>query len=484
MLDEHNRELLDNLAARTRFGFAINRWEPGERYPYCEWANDIVAARTQIGRDELVGHEISFFALGNNEDALPLMRERLERHDRTPFEFEFTLPDGSTYWAECVVDLLERTPRGGYRYISETHAIDSHKELARFRDLLAATVDSEQDGVFIIRLRGENPLAPPILYTNPAFSRITGYTQEDLANGMYPRIFGTTTNLRDVEERSNEVLNGRAVVTELELYRKDGTRFWAEVRAHPLEHPTIHCALSIHDITERRRNQEAMQLLSEAVSQASDFMIVTDTTPLADGGPRVLYVNRSFLEATAYTEAEFIGEPYMRIFSPNNSTLLMTSIRNSIEAGETSYREVLARRKDGGEFWIEAVERPFVTRHGTQLRLLVGRDITHRRRSTMQLSLLFAAAEQATTPIVIYETDEHGRLTVSYENAIAARRGYYHLLELLAHDDAGDLPRRLDTGEVIEMVYERDGTSVWFYARAIRNEARLEAVLTQERFIR
>jgi PAS domain S-box-containing protein len=349
--------------------------------------------------------------------------------------------------------------------------------------LLTATIDSEQDGVFIVRLRGENPLTPPVLYANPAFSRITGYTQDDLANGVYPRIFGEFTNIRDVEERSRDVLSGRAVVTEVELARKDGSRFWAEVRAHPLESPAIHCALSIHDVTERRRNQEAMQLLSEAISQASDFMLVTDATSIAEGGPRIVYANRAFLDATGFTEAELIGQPYLCIYSSKNTQLLMRSIRNAIEDGKTSNREVLAQRKDGGEFWIEAVERPFLTRHGRKLRLLVGRDITHRRRSTTQLSLLYTAAEQALTPIIIYEFDNQGYPLVSYENEIAAVRGRYELVTIWARDDeaAAAMRERLARGDEVVLTYKEPGETVYFVARAIRSDARIEAVLTQER---
>jgi PAS domain S-box-containing protein len=481
--NSHHREILDNLVARASFGFIIYNWEPGERFPRCEWVNDAALARMRIAREAILADTSGFYSIDANARALAVMREHLERCDATAFDVEVTSAEGSSYWIECSVNTIERTPDGGYRYIVVTHAIDRRKEQEHFSDLLAATIDSEQDGVFIVRVRDEDPLKPPVIYANAAFSRITGYTQDDLANGIYPRILGERSDVESIGESSRAVQSGRAVVTEVELYRKDGSRFWAEVRAHPLEDPVVHCALSIHDITARRRNEEAMQLLYEAISQASDLMIVTDTTPISDGGPRILYVNRAFLEATGYEERELLGEPYLFIYSENNAPLLMKSIRGSIEAGEPSYREVLVRRKDGGDFWVESVERPFVTRHERQLRLLVGRDITIRRRSTTQLSLLYSAAELASTPIIIYEPACKNGLTVLYENEAAASREHYHLADIWQRDDdeARVVRERLTAGDLVDITYARNDERVHLTARAIRTESRIEAVLTQER---
>ena len=466
------------------------RWEPSERYPRYEWVNDAIVSRTKFDRELLLDEEPFFLRLGNNVRMVDLARESVLRDDPSPFEVELTARDGSSYWVEIVAQRLEPTIEGSLRFVLATHAISRRKEHERFRTILTAAIDSEPNGVFIVRLRGGSLLAPPVIYVNPAFARMTGYTQDDLAAGIYPRLLGDASNRLLVGENARAVLRGEAVVTEVQLYRKDGTTFWAEVRAHPLESPTIHCALTIHDVTERRSAQEAMNVLSEGVGQASDFMIVTDETAPSAGGPKILHVNRSFLDATGYQEAELIGSPYTIIYSPHNTPLVMDAIRRAIEADQPNYREVLAQRKDGSEFWIEFVDRPFSTRHGRRLRLMVGRDITVRRRSTNQLSLLFAATEQAETPVVIYDANDDNGLTLSYENESAAQRQHYHLLELWGRHDAEgrSIRRRLESGEVCIVTYTRTDDSgaselVQMAARPIRNESRLEAVLTQERML-
>ncbi|HTU69293.1 MAG TPA: PAS domain-containing protein [Candidatus Baltobacteraceae bacterium] len=486
---ENYLEILDAAARLAEYGFAVFRWESGERYPRYEWVNDAVVARTKVDRDELLGGTPTFLMLGDNVRLVDVARSRAESADPSPFEIELVNQDGSAYWIECVVQPLAPAPNGALRFVCATHVIDRRKEHEHFARLLSATIDNEPDGVFIVRLRGQNPLSPPVVYANPAFFRMTGYTADNLASGIYPRLFGEGTDRVLIGARAEALLRGEPVVGEVQLYRKDGSSFWADMSAHPLESPIIHCAITIHDTTERRAAQDAMSLLSEGIAQASDFIVVSDDTPLDQGGPKILYVNRSFLDATGYREDELTGQPYAVLFSPNNPPSLMESIRGEIQERRTNEREALVAGKDGGEFWIEFVDRPFTTRHGRHLRLLVGRDISARRRSSNQLSLLFAATEQASTPIVIYEPDAAGGLSISYENEAASKRGHYHLLSLWGgHDeDARNVRTQLERGEMVIATYAASGDDgpelIQMSARPVRNESRLEAILTQERVL-
>jgi PAS domain S-box-containing protein len=480
----------NTAAGLAQNGLTIFRWEPSKRYPRYEWANDIVVARTNMDRAELLGENPTFLSIGNNARLVDIARERIDTGDETPFEVELSLGDGSTYWVECAVRALEPAPDGALRFVCASHVIDRRKAYQRLSRLLSAMADNAPAGIFIVRLLDADLLSPPLVYTNPTFWRMTGYTQDELEDGVYPRILGEGTNRRLVGEYAQAVLRGESVVTELQLRRKDGTPFWAEVRAHPLEIPTIHCAVILLDTTARREAQDAMSLLTEGVAQASDFMIVTDDTQLTDGGPKILQVNRSFLEATGFVETELIGSPYTVMYSPHNPSSIMNAVRDAIEMEKPNYREVLAHRKDGSEFWIEFVDRPFTTRNGRRLRLMVGRDITLRRSSTNQLSLLFAVTEQAETPVIIYDADENGELAVSYENDAATRRHYYHLQELWKRGDTEGRSTRqgLERGEPADVTYthiDANGSVelVQMLARPIRNESRLEAILTYERVL-
>jgi PAS domain S-box-containing protein len=482
---------LDTAAHIAQLGVAIFRWEASQRFPVYEWANAIVTARTKIDSAAAESERSSFFERGNNAQLARMARAHLEACDEAPFEVEITTRSGDTYWIECVVRLLGTDPHGMVRFVLASREIERRKAHEAFGKLLSTAVDRQPDGVFIVRMDESNPLTPPLVYANAAFSHLTGFSQEDLAAGVYPALLGDRSDHPLVEEHARAIMSGRSIVTKLELTRKDGTRFRAEVRAHPIESPPVHCVLIVHDITDRWHEEEEMSLLSEAVSQASDFVIVTDDMLPSDGGPTILYVNPSFLDATGYETQELIGKPYLAIYSRKNTPKIMDAILAAIKQGNANYREILAARKDGSAFWIEFVERPFTTRHGRRLRLTIGRDITLRRRSSSQLSLLFAAAEHSKSPIVIYEPDEVAGLCITYENEAAAQLAYYHLITLWksADADSQSIRERLEHGEEVELTYAMptvqhgNQSIVHLTARAIRNESRVEAILTQERFV-
>lgn len=483
-------EVMETAARLAHNGLVVYRIEPGEPFPIYEWANEVVLARSQMEASELFGTETPFFMLGNNGRLAKLARERLKCADETPFEVELTAKDGSTYWIECVVRALRPASNGAFRFVCATHPIERRKEHEAFAQLLASAVDRQPEGVFIVRFSTTNLLTPTVVYINAAFTRLTGYSVGDLEAGTYPRILVGATGRATVQAQTLAVMRGESVVTELQLARKDGSRFWAEVRAHPIESPPVHGVLIINDITERRRDQEEMSLLSEAISNASDFVIVTDAIPPSEGGPSIVYVNRSFLEATGYEESHLIGRPYESIFAQHNTAPLMAAMRAAIEAGGPNYREALLARENGGDIWIEFVERPFETKFGRHLRLNIARDITLRRRASSQLSLLFSTAEKAATPIIIYEPSDDHHLTVAYENEAAAKTGHYHLLSLWSNGGAeGEQAReRLSSGEEYATSYaftQPDGRASVAYltASVIRNESRIEAILTQERIV-
>lgn len=355
--------------------------------------------------------------------------------------------------------------------------------------LLGAAIERQPLALFIVRFEGDNLLAPPVVYANPAFYELTGYTDAERARGLYPRIFGPATDLALVADSAEHVLRGEdVVVPEIQLYRRNGETFWARVHSHPIDFDLPHAALILEDITTQREREHRIALLDEAVEQALDFVMVTDSHTIAEGGPRFVYVNRPFFEATGYERDELIGQPYTTIYSPNNDPAAMEALRANIDAGKPNYREMIARRKDGSDFWIEFVAKPF-TSMGKHYRLSIGRDITLRKRAFNQIALLVATLEQSPNRIALYEPDISGELALSYENEPAANAGLYRALQLWnSQTEQGRQFRdRLLAGEEIQHVYTEqiDGAPalVELSVRGVRNGSEIGAFLSTERVL-
>lgn len=354
--------------------------------------------------------------------------------------------------------------------------------------LYNAALEESADAILIVDLTTlTGRLRPRIVFANDAYFELTGYDRADLADGIYPVILGRETDVAIVDSSVASILEGRSVEAEVRLYTKPCEPFWAFIRAHPLRSIPGYCVLTIHDVSEQRAARSTLDMLSEAVDNAMDFILVTELSGDEAGTPVFVYANRAFLEATGYERDDLTGKPYTTIYSSDNDPRLMDSIRANIETGAPNYREMRCRRKDGSDFWIEFVAKPFTDRHGHTMRISVGRDITLRRRTTNQMSLLFRAMAESPDRIILYELDSKtDSLESSFENDAALDRKRHTLLELL--DEREDIRAHLASGSAIEDIFVEDWppghqSVVALTANALRNGNRIEAVLTREQVL-
>ncbi|MCP3956486.1 MAG: response regulator [bacterium] len=72
------------------------------------------------------------------------------------------------------------------------------------------------------------------VYVNPAFTRMTGYSKEELI-GREPKILYGSKTKRSVLDRQRHLMDqGRSFVGEMVHYRKDGRQFFMETRLDPV----------------------------------------------------------------------------------------------------------------------------------------------------------------------------------------------------------------------------------------------------------
>ncbi len=358
--------------------------------------------------------------------------------------------------------------------------------------LFAATVEREQDGVFIIEINPEDIFRPRVVYANPAFFLLTGFGPDGVEAGLYPRLIGPDTNRKLIEDCAARVMDGQAVQCEVQLYREDATSFWASVRSHPLDDPAHYCVLILRDVTQQRVAARRMRLLSQALEEASDLVLITDASASPNSLSEIVYANQAFQDATGYALHEVIGRSGFSFYAKESDPIALEAMKRNIELGLRNEKEAIVRRKDGSTFWIEIVGKPFVdARDEHTYRIIIGRDITLRKRSMNEVTLLLGAAEGSSERIVLYERDASGVLAVVYENAAASASGRYRLLELLEPGLAYDCDAyaRLARGEQhVELFMEENASNDSeiheFTARSIRNTGgTVDAAVTVERRI-
>lgn len=485
--DEHIA-ILEMATELVGAGIAVYSYDPRDGKIAVEYANDLLLERMKITKSQAFQSDSALFA--TNEPLRVALLERVAIGDTSPFELEVTDAAGEHYWVNVSCRLLGGDDRGRARFLTISRDITQERRDDAYRKLLALSVEKEPDAVLIVRMLSEKPMRPDIVYNNRAFRELSGYSKAEMADGVYPNVFGTKTDIKQVQYAIEAVQSGATILGEILLYRKDGTAFWAEYRAHPIDLPERHCVIIIRDITERREQETRIMLLSTAVEEASDFVILTDGTPDEEGGARIVYVNAAFTQVTGYTSAELLGKSYKTLYAEENSPELMAAITANVVAGRPNYCEALIKRKNAAPFWLEFVARPFAHPHdNSAFRITIGRDITLRRRAANQVALLLAGIEEENSRTVLYERDDTGALTVSYENTAASTHGRYRLLKLLNGNgrEARDAREALDQGREYRAFFvdrnDEKSEVVEFTARPVRNPSGIEAVLTQEHII-
>ena len=114
-------------------------------------------------------------------------------------------------------------------------------------------VESSPEGVVLIDAQG---LDHPVIYVNPAFEALTGYSAAELV-GRNLRLLQADDREQDGRHRLRDALSrGETCRVLLRNYRKDGSLFWNEMTVMPLRHPdgcVTHFAGHHRDAGERLR---------------------------------------------------------------------------------------------------------------------------------------------------------------------------------------------------------------------------------------
>ncbi|HEY3341552.1 MAG TPA: response regulator, partial [Anaerolineae bacterium] len=151
------------------------------------------------------------------------------------------------------------------------------------RRLMERAIDAATNGIVITDARKPEM---PIIYVNPTFERITGYSRADVVGRNCRFLQADDRDQPALEELRAALREGRSCQVVLRNYRKDGTLFWNELALAPVydeENRLVNYVGVQNDITERKRadeqlarkNQEldaALMAAEEATRAKSEFL--------------------------------------------------------------------------------------------------------------------------------------------------------------------------------------------------------------------
>lgn len=309
-------------------------------------------------------------------------RELLEKDVAFDEEYRIRRKDGTWIW---VHDRASRSHEiNGVRcadgFVSDvTSRKQAEADLRSKTAFLEAQANSTIDGVLVVDRDGRKLLAnerfgellqiPPELISGSDDRRMLDYVVTTIKDGEafrarveYLYKHPSETSRDEIELKCGVILDRYSAP----VVDKNGTyygRIW-----------------TFRDITERKRNEEALQQLSLAIEQSPVSVVITEPQG------NITYVNHKFTECTGYDRDEVLGKNPRILNAGQCPAQLYERLWSTITKGGIWHGEFCNKKKGGEIFWESATITP-ITNHKGEIThfLAVKEDVTEKRALESQL---------------------------------------------------------------------------------------------------
>jgi len=194
-----------------------------------------------------------------------------------------------------------------------------------------------------------------VLWTNPAVTRITGYTVKELiAMPDYPEpIVHEQDRERIMRAFRSALKGGTGNDVHFRIRRKDETILWAEMSWQPIYDESSNSLghrESIRDITARKEAERALHQAEREKETILDSL--TELVVHQDRDLKVLWANRAACESVGRTREEMVGQYCYRLWAEGDAPCADCPVVKAIETGCRA--EVRKTTPDGRTWGIQA----------------------------------------------------------------------------------------------------------------------------------
>jgi PAS domain S-box-containing protein len=258
----------------------------------------------------------------------------------------------------------------------------SHDQTEEQLRLLKTAIAQSNESVVIMTARLDPP-GPQIVYVNPTFTKMTGYSPEEVI-GETPHILqGPKTDRSALNRLSADCVAGLVFHGEMINYRKDHSEFYLEWTARPVRNErgeVTHIAAAQRDVTESRRVEEELRRRGEEFRSLFDLSSVGMAQVSPEG--RYLRVNRKFCQMLGYSEQELLRLTVYEVTHPDDREISAAKLDSSFTDGSEEYSiEKRYVRKDGAVIWALTAWTVVHVDDGQPPRTVASvQDITERKR--------------------------------------------------------------------------------------------------------
>ncbi len=243
------------------------------------------------------------------------------------------------------------------------------EESSRKLELILA---STGEGIFGLDKEGRYTFA------NPQAQKLLGYSEQELIGVnnhslcLHSRPDGTPYPF-DNSPNFTALHDGKPCNGEEYYWSKHGKGFPVEFSAVPIiqENKVTGLVVSFRDITERKKNRENINKLTQAIEQSPASVVITNLKG------EIEYANSKFYHICGYTSEDVIGKNPRLLKSGDMSQEQYKNLWETISKGREWRGEFHNKKKNGELYWESAVISPIRNANGVRTHYLaVKEDIT------------------------------------------------------------------------------------------------------------
>ncbi|MEG4104989.1 PAS domain S-box protein [Microcoleus sp. S13_C5] len=244
----------------------------------------------------------------------------------------------------------------------------------------------------------------PIIYCNPAFEKLTGYSTQEVIGRNCRFLQGPDTDQAELDKLRSSLRSGTEIQVVLKNYRKDKTPFWNELMVSPIldnEGKLTHFIGVQNDITKRVAAETAREESEERLR------VIARTTPVPMLITRledslILYANPALGESLGLSYEQLIGGGKLDFYADINARRHLLELVK--QNGFSDSEQICLKKANGSFFWVKMSMRA-INFNGEAAILSAFYDITDRVEAETALRQSEARFQKlaANVPGMIYQ---------------------------------------------------------------------------------
>jgi PAS domain S-box-containing protein len=426
---EQLREVQRKLLNAQRLG-RIGNWELDQASGRLWWSDEVYELYG-LAPGQFDGHPDTVMAMIHADDRAEYARLReVAMRDGLPLDVEYRIitPAGQIRWIHQIGEPHRDGQASGVLRAGVVQDVTSRKTAqqvaARTTEMLKRTGDMARIGGWEVVLEGLQPVWSEQVYRIYELEPGSPLSVEQAMACYAPE---AQPALQAAARAAAE--HGTAWDLELPLVTFKGRAIWVRTQGRALlqDGRVTRVIGALQDITEQHESQEQLRLLGTSISRLNDMVMITETSPLEEPGPRIVFVNDAFERRTGYRREEVLGRSPRFLQGPMTQREELDRIGAAMRQMKPVRAELINYKKNGEEFWLDMDMVPIADGTGRFTHFVaIERDITKRKlaeQALMNSEQRYAALfESAPVAMWIVDTETLGFLAVN--EAAIAQYGY------------------------------------------------------------